>query len=282
MPLADVGFSGTNGASCTTSNTSGEYACTVLAGWTGTVTPAATGYAFTPASRNYTSIAADAPNEDYPATLQSPTATISFIHVDHLNTPRAVSNLSGQTIWRWDQVEPFGVNVPDEDPDSNSVSFVFPLRFSGQYADKETNLHYNYFRDYDSGIGRYVQSDPIGLDGGLNTYAYVGGQPLFFVDPLGLAEIPNPNNAKLPGGPWTPAGKGQRPGTFYGPPQPSGARAMCTWVPPAGLGGPPGSIGYWKVKFPGMNWLRFNQAGRPITAAQAHRIPIPRGGRGSQ
>jgi RHS repeat-associated protein len=58
-------------------------------------------------------------------------------------------------------------------------------RLPGQYLDKETNLHYNYFRDYDSGLGRYVQSDPLGLKGGLNTYAYVGSTPLIFIDPWG-------------------------------------------------------------------------------------------------
>ena len=57
----------------------------------------------------------------------------------------------------------------------------------GQYFDSETRLHYNYFRDYDPGIGRYVKSDPIGLEGGLNTYAYVLSQPLTQVDPQGLA-----------------------------------------------------------------------------------------------
>jgi RHS repeat-associated protein len=92
---------------------------------------------------------------------------------------------AGTTVWRWDQQEPFGVNVPDENPSGLGV-FELPLRLPGQYFDKETNLHYNYFRDYDPNIGKYVESDPIGLKGGLNTYAYVRDSPLRFVDPRGL------------------------------------------------------------------------------------------------
>ena len=74
--------------------------------------------------------------------------------------------------------------MPDENPSSLGM-FEFPLRFPGQYADKETNLYYNYFRDYDPYLGRYAESDPIGLRGGLNTYGYVAGSPLSSIDPRG-------------------------------------------------------------------------------------------------
>jgi RHS repeat-associated protein len=90
-----------------------------------------------------------------------------------------VADATGTTVWRWDQQEPFGNNVPDENP-SGLEAFDLPLRLPGQYFDKETNLHYNYYRDYDPSIGRsgYAESDPIGLRGGLNTYLYVGGNPV--------------------------------------------------------------------------------------------------------
>jgi RHS repeat-associated protein len=111
--------------------------------------------------------------------------------VDHLNTPRLVADATGTTVWRWDQQEPFGVSPPDKNPSGLGV-FDFPLRHAGQYDDPETGLFYNYFRDYDASIGRYVESDPIGLRGGVNTYAYVRSSPLLLIDPKGLeAELEN-------------------------------------------------------------------------------------------
>jgi len=112
-------------------------------------------------------------------------------HRDHLNTPWLIADSAGTTVWRWDQGEPFGNDVPNNNP-SGLGAFDFNLRFPGQYFDRETGLSYNGFRDYDAGIGRYPESDPIGLKVGLNTYAYVGGDPLRRIDPAGLTEIAEP------------------------------------------------------------------------------------------
>ena len=111
-----------------------------------------------------------------------------FIHADHIDTPRVVVDRSNTVRWRW-LAEPFGTTAAETNP-SGAGAFAFNLRFPGQYLDQESGLHYNYFRDYDASIGRYVQSDPIGLAGGINTYAYVKGNPLSWVDPNGLYEIP--------------------------------------------------------------------------------------------
>jgi RHS repeat-associated protein len=112
-----------------------------------------------------------------------------YVHTDHLNTPRRVSRPSDNAvIWRWDS-DPFGTTTANQDPDGDSNPFAYGLRFPGQYFDTETGLHYNYMRDgYEPAIGRYTQSDPIGLAGGMNSYTYVSGNPINLVDPLGLAE----------------------------------------------------------------------------------------------
>jgi RHS repeat-associated protein len=117
------------------------------------------------------------------ATVQN--GKLYYIHTDHLGTPRVITDNSNTEIWKWES-DPFGVAAANDDPDGDGVGFTFNLRFPGQYFDAETGLHYNYFRDYDPSTGRYIQSDPIGLAGGLNTYGYVGQNPLSWADHRGL------------------------------------------------------------------------------------------------
>jgi len=105
--------------------------------------------------------------------------TTYYYHVDHLGTPQTMTDATGTTVWKGDY-EPFGKAAVKIGTVENN------LRLPGQYFDRETGLHYNYFRDYDPSTGRYIESDPIGLDGGLNLYSYVGGNPISYVDPLGL------------------------------------------------------------------------------------------------
>ncbi|TFW30199.1 RHS repeat-associated core domain-containing protein [Massilia horti] len=108
------------------------------------------------------------------------------VYADHLGAPRVITAASDDTIaWRWDAVDPFGLQAPYENPTGRGI-FTYNQRFPGQVFDRETNTHYNYFRDYDPQTGRYVESDPLGLIGGVNTYAYVGANPLSAIDPLGL------------------------------------------------------------------------------------------------
>lgn len=110
----------------------------------------------------------------------SSNADIYYIHNDHLNTPQVISDAQGDSAWQANY-SPFG--QASVNPAS---TITFNLRFPGQYYDAETELHYNYYRVYDPATGRYIQSDPIGLEGGLNTYGYVGGNPLVYIDPEGL------------------------------------------------------------------------------------------------
>ena len=86
----------------------------------------------------------------------------------------------GNIVWKWEwESTPFGEIAP-------TGSLEFNLRFAGQYYDNETGTHYNINRDYNPVTGRYIQSDPIGLDGGFSTFAYVNGNPVMLVDLEGL------------------------------------------------------------------------------------------------
>lgn len=115
-------------------------------------------------------------------------SALSFVYADHLNTPRVIVRSSDQAIqWRWDQAEPFGAVTPNQNPNALGT-FMFNQRFPGQVYDAETGNFHNWHRDYSPRLGRYLQFDPIGLAGGINGYAYVEGNPINFVDPMGLAE----------------------------------------------------------------------------------------------
>ncbi|HFK8571703.1 TPA: RHS repeat domain-containing protein, partial [Pseudomonas aeruginosa] len=118
---------------------------------------------------------------DYDAQGKVGNPTLLYLHGDHLDTPRLATDASGQIAWQW-QSDAFGRGEA-----LSQGSTRVNLRFPGQYYDAESGLHYNYFRDYDPETGRYVESDPIGLAGGLNTFSYVYGNPVNLIDPNGLA-----------------------------------------------------------------------------------------------
>jgi RHS repeat-associated protein len=106
---------------------------------------------------------------------------ILTIHADHLNTPRQLTDATKKVVWNW-PYSAFGNNLP-----STVGAVKFNLRYPGQYYDAESKLHYNINRYYEPITGRYTQSDLIGLNGGINTYNYVGGNAVGYSDPEGLS-----------------------------------------------------------------------------------------------
>jgi RHS repeat-associated protein len=120
---------------------------------------------------------------------------LSYVVADHLNTPRRVVNASGATIWYWAWIgNPFG----EQSPSATGYTYTYNLRYPGQYHDGESALSYNIRRDYDSGSGRYIENDPMGLLAGLSTYAYVSSDPIHYADALGL-ESPQYSIGQTPG-----------------------------------------------------------------------------------
>lgn len=132
--------------------------------------------------------------DDLPVGLYAPTPSsatvfqLYHVQADHLGTPRTIVDPNRNVaVWNWALTgEAFGNSTPTQDPDADGKTLVFDMRFPGQRYDSATQLNYNYFRDYDTTTGRYVESDPIGLNGGRNTFLYSSASPFQGVDPRGL------------------------------------------------------------------------------------------------
>lgn len=142
--------------------------------------------------------------------------TLTYLHTDQRGAPVKATNGSKATQWST-SYDPFGQTIGLSNPGSLTMN----LRLPGQYYDAETGLYDNGFRSYNPFTGRYMQSDPIGLAGGANTYGYVTGNPFSKVDPLGLADSFN---------------------SFMGVPL-SGNGSL---YPTSGFSAPSGQIGGWK------------------------------------
>ena len=112
------------------------------------------------------------------------------LHTDHLGTPRVATDANGATAWFWSmENNAFGDKPAVTVTDNDLPGLDLAHRFPGKFYHPETGLHYNYFRDYEPGTGRYVESDLIGLGGGISTYAYVSANPLYWTDPSGLVAL---------------------------------------------------------------------------------------------
>jgi RHS repeat-associated protein len=108
------------------------------------------------------------------------------VWTDQIGAPRVITrNTDEAMVWRWDMAEPFGATAPDQNP-SSLGTFSFNQRLPGQVFDAESGLFQNWHREYNPWLGRYMQSDPIGLQGGINTFGYVEGNPLSLTDAMGL------------------------------------------------------------------------------------------------
>ncbi len=116
-------------------------------------------------------------------------AQIYAIVTDHLGTPQEVLDERQRPVWQAVTAAFGQARVVYAAAGANGKPFQMNLRLPGQVYDAEAGLHYNYLRDYDPALGRYLAPDPLGLGGGTNPYAYVSNNPLTNIDPLGLYQI---------------------------------------------------------------------------------------------
>jgi RHS repeat-associated protein len=108
-----------------------------------------------------------------------PGEQIFYYHNDHLGTPQILTDETGMVSWK-------AVYAAFGETEVSIEMVENPFRFPGQYYDQETGLHYNWHRYYEPKTGRYLTSDPIGIDGMINLFAYVQNNPINRSDKLGL------------------------------------------------------------------------------------------------
>ncbi|KLB47839.1 type IV secretion protein Rhs [Xanthomonas euvesicatoria] len=127
--------------------------------------------------------------DDLPVGLLANANKLHYIEPDHLGSPRVVIDPTRDVaVWTWSlKGEAFGNTAPNQDPDGDGAALVLDMRFPGQRFDAASGLNQNYFRDYDPATGRYGQSDPFGLRGGISTFGYALQGPFVHMDFYGLA-----------------------------------------------------------------------------------------------
>ena len=170
---------------CSTSGMEAEKAAKTLKDWPVEVCAGGGIVSTTPVrSMNYIYL------DDMPIAVTEQAASASvpsllYVETDHLGTPRTVVEPATNAVkWRWDF---FGNAFGEHAPTMPAGGVALNMRYPGQFFDPESGLNHNYFRDYESRTGRYVESDPIGLLGGIDTYAYAMAAPFQMIDPWGLA-----------------------------------------------------------------------------------------------
>lgn len=116
--------------------------------------------------------------------------SIAYFHTDQIGIPREMTAENGDLLWHGEYLAWGGLYS-----ENNLAGAHQPFRLRNQYCDKETGLHYNFFRYYDPNCGRFISQDPIGLQGGENFYRFAENAT-GFVDVLGLANDKTPLNAE--------------------------------------------------------------------------------------
>ena len=171
---------------------------------------------------------------DMPIAVIKP-AGVYYVHSDYRNTPRQIDNSLQSAVWTWD---PRGFGDSNPSQNLSGTTFIYKLRFPGQYFDGETLKNYNHFRTYDFSSGRYLESDPTGLASGPNTYSYAASNPVLFTDLTGrsasgdiVCSIPGAYGFGMGS---TVCGAWQSVNSTFGPIQ-AAANAVCGEVAGAGV-----------------------------------------------